>query len=440
MGNRRKWWMIPLALVVILGILAAVFRHTLIVYLAPKAVLTSVLTNTVSTLETRFTSGPAAVLVQGIDPNGKNTVDLQLDTQNGVLGDIRYEMNIQMEHAPRRILAQGQAIHQGKALDLSVYLDGDFAALSSASLLQGNYYGLTYETFPQDVRSSALLQLFLSEDMIRQWEEKVRQLQSTMNTSVDIPDLSQIDSKRLIPGIMALNADVEREVLMIDGEKANCFAISFDTTGEQILAGLNYLRTDLPVSIEPNSEISVTFYLWKDALVKMKAEIESDASESDLSVILGTDPARDDIQILLRNARGFREMSIQSAYDETVYHETIAITQSQNNTPSETVISYNWNRNNGDMLLSVTKEQEKTSISMNLQKGQSGFLLETGDFEGLMHILTGSEDSGNSACTMAVTKGAQVTVPEYKNFDQWSMEDMVTLLSGIGGLLGLKIA
>ena len=40
---------------------------------------------------------------------------------------------------------------------------------------------------------------------------------------------------------------------------------------------------------------------------------------------------------------------------------------------------------------------------------------------------------------MAVTQGREVAVPDYKPFHQWSMEDLLILLRGFGGLLGLRL-
>jgi len=38
-----------------------------------------------------------------------------------------------------------------------------------------------------------------------------------------------------------------------------------------------------------------------------------------------------------------------------------------------------------------------------------------------------------------VAKGSGFDTPGYKNLDQWSLQDLLALLGGIGGLLGLQI-
>ena len=41
-------------------------------------------------------------------------------------------------------------------------------------------------------------------------------------------------------------------------------------------------------------------------------------------------------------------------------------------------------------------------------------------------------------CTLSLQPGQEISVPQYKNLDQWSLEDLWIMIKGLGGLLGIK--
>ena len=94
-------------------------------------------------------------------------------------------------------------------------------------------------------------------------------------------------------------------------------------------------------------------------------------------------------------------------------------------------ISYDWQPQTGDMVLTLP---EKSPISLNLSQAQDGFQIQTKDFAALIGI--NSRKGFDS--TMTVRKGTAITPPNYKNLDEWSLDDLLVLLGSIGGLLGFK--
>ena len=82
----KRVLLVTVAFLLIILISAALFWQSIMVYIAPKAVLTAALTDTVSQLKQRFSGGPMPILMQGLDPEGKNTVALQLEKKNALLG------------------------------------------------------------------------------------------------------------------------------------------------------------------------------------------------------------------------------------------------------------------------------------------------------------------------------------------------------------------
>ena len=94
-------------------------------------------------------------------------------------------------------------------------------------------------------------------------------------------------------------------------------------------------------------------------------------------------------------------------------------------------ISYDWQPQTGDMVLTLP---EKSPISLNLSQAQDGFQIQTKDFAALIGINSRKEFDS----TMTVCKGTAITPPNYKNLDEWSLDDLLVLLGSIGGLLGFK--
>ena len=436
---KTKWWLIPVALLLALLIAIGIFWSTLSIYIAPKAALTAALTDTFQALQHRYESSPLPILLRGVDSELKNTVHMQLQSDSSILGTVAYDMCVQMEQNPRRIQADGRVKFQNKEIDLSVYLDKHFAALSSAEVLQGKYYGLTYDSFTKDAANSLVLQLLVKQSTLQKWEESINSLKEAMNQHLSLPVISNIKFENLLLGIVAMDVEVEREVLLYNNQQLPCFIISTEATGAQVLQGLDLLEAQLPFSVDKDAEISLSFWLYEGTILKAELEMDSETKETTITLLLSEDPATGDIQLLIQNELGYQEINISTTFYETNYEETVTIRKVQNNLPSDQQIRYRWNPADGEVALSLTKDDQTKNATFKLEALPEGFLVTTADFEGLMHLLIGTKDTGNSPCAMAVTKGANFQTPEYKNFSQWSLEDMLLLANGIGGLFGIQI-
>ena len=79
---------------------------------------------------------------------------------------------------------------------------------------------------------------------------------------------------------------------------------------------------------------------------------------------------------------------------------------------------------------------DREAISLNLSEAESGFRVMTQDFGKLM----GWSGDKTYDCTMTIRKGSEISIPEYKNLDQWSLDDLKVLLGGIGSLIGIWVA
>ena len=202
---------------------------------------------------------------------------------------------------------------------------------------------------------------------------------------------------------------------------------------------MDLLEAQLPFSIDKDAEISLSFWLYEGAILKAELEIDSETKETEITLLLGEEPATGDIQLLIQDELGYKEITVSKTVYETNYEETVRIRKVQNNLPSDHQIRYCWNPADGEVAVSLTKDSQTKNVTFKLEALPEGFLVTTADFEGLMHLLIGTKDSGNSVCAVAVAKGADFKTPEYKNFNEWSLEDMLLLANGIGSLLGIQI-
>lgn len=427
MKKQIKWWMIPLGFLAVVLLNAFLLWPTLKIYLAPKTVLTAALTDTYANLEQRLKNSPLVLIGHTLDLENGNTLEMELDTSNDLLGPVGYDMTMQVQWNPRRILARGHASAQSKNVDLSLYLDGDFAALSSAGILQGNYYGLTYDTFEEDIRSNKLLSFVIGDNTVRQWVAQIESLETFMEDSWELSSISKEDIRSIMVGILTLKADVDREDMELNGTKQTCHVISFKATGAQIATGMDYLSMKLPISLDSDDEVDIGFWLLEDTVVK----IEASSDDMNAELYLGSNEA---ITLRYENAGEVTTAIVSTWQDAENYQETIQIIGAES-----IEVSYNWNLTTGDLILSMNREGEEGRAAANLRPTESGFRVATADTEALMHLLLGTKDSGNSACIMTVFEGSEFETPAYKNFSNWSLEDLATLLGGVGSLFGLNI-
>ena len=74
LGKNRSWLLIPVsAVIVFLTIITVTFWDTVVLYVAPKAVLNTALIHAVEALENRFREDPIWILLGAAEPKGKYT-------------------------------------------------------------------------------------------------------------------------------------------------------------------------------------------------------------------------------------------------------------------------------------------------------------------------------------------------------------------------------
>lgn len=422
------------------------------VRLAPRWVLSRTLGTVLTELETRFETSPAHLLGAALDPRGRQQISLQLETESDHLGVVRYDLDIQTQLSPNRVQADGTVVTGGRAMDLSLYLDQNFAAVSSQGLVSGKFYGITYESFSRDIRDREVIAALIGDKTITQWEESVSGLEKAMATELILPELTTADIRAALYGVLTLKPSVRVEEILISGQREMVYAVSFRATGREIAAAAESYREELTsefrellIKLQNASDnlVSAVFYLRKGTLVKIAGTMESPEKtiriSADLGSIPGTDPLK--LECEYRNEEDLTRYSlvIDTESDQTGYEETLHFSRTQNGIQRKNQLGYRWDLSSGDMKLTILRDEQEANLRLNLQGEGESFTVRVQDVTPLVNLFREKPLTAPAICTLQVSPGSSVDVPAYRNLDQWSMEDLVALLSGLGGLLGLQL-
>ena len=415
--KKKKWLLLLIPAVLLLAALLVWF-----LYLSPRLALMKAVDGAITMLEQRIAESPIPIAAGVFDESGQNTTALKLTVSDGV----QYDMQVRTDMTANQVLAKGTVAVDGDALDVTAYLDGTFAAITSDSLLGGGYYGITYDSFSRDIRSFPLISLLIPEQALSKWDASVEKLQTYMNRSRQIPELPDIrteDIRSVLPGSLLLKSKISRETLTVDGQSLPCRRFDFHVGGSQAAALLGYLIDTNGLS---QGDITVSFYLTGKTLAAVRCGGRAGENRVSLNLELGQNAAQGSIRVRFEKAENGESSVISYEIGERAEDGT----HTEVITLGAQTISCVYHPENGDMRLKLPR---KTPVSLNLAQTEDGLKIRTEDFAALMGI----DSQKHFDSTMAIRKGADIAVPDYKNLDEWSFDDLLVLLGSIGGLLGL---
>lgn len=413
--EKKKYWVLLPAVVLILVTGAWVFWDTLVMYAAPQIPLSRTIQRAAVSLEARYRESPLPVLLRGYDEEGRNTLEVELSDKGSPRGHLRIQTALEENQA----MLQGDFPEGSKLPSLALYMNRDFAAITSETLLRGGWYGITYETFPQDLQSIPLVSLLLPQQVKGELEASVRDLQEKMNGSVFLPAIPEIQLEELKPALLGLwvlrpHVSVVDLYEEWDSREELCWQVSYAVKGKT--AKFLWEKV-LKAPYTGSEEIGLTFYLSQDALVQV--ELNATAGEVRSEYTLTMDQNRDALFLTMSQthiARSSREIQAISLAT-TPEGKTIRM--------GDKAFTYTWNVQTGDLTL---KLPEKEPVSMNLSETETGFHIQKAKLGGLMEQKNLFSDY---TWDVLVTRGSEITEPPYKNIDQWSIEDLLILLNGV---------
>lgn len=432
MKTYQKLLLTVLALILIAVLLAVMFWDTIALYAMPGTVAAEAVSNAYEQLRQRFADDPLLLLPEYVDPEGRQAADISLTAADPILGNIGYDMRVQLQ--PHSFHADGAVTTGGQSLDLSLYLNTDFMAVASEDLVQGSYYGITYDTFAQDIRSIPLLSWMIGESVLQKWNDRVLQVQSRMlqeHSLPRIPQMSDSDVQKIILALAALPAKGEKTTVSVQGELLDCHRITYTLSG-QLLGQV--IALDDPES----ASLKAAFYLKEKNLVLAEVLFSTGLMRRHIQLELGADIRRDPLKISvlneIQNETQTYTVTADTQQEQGLFRETWTL---QKNGQAASTWSYDWNPETGKLMLSVN---EAAAFAVTLSETEAGLCLRSENISDIFRALTGQQDGFSTPLSGSVTfrRGTELTPPQYKNLNQWSMEDFLILLEGIGALIGLE--
>ncbi len=444
MNKMRNFWILLLPLVLLLGLLGFFFRDTLVMLFAPKAVLSGAISDAYSQLETRFQGNPLLELAKNLDLNGEYSADLTLKTSNQLLGDIAFELDAQTNLKDHQITASGTAYFGNGDLDISAYLDDKYMAVSSRDLLQGGWYGLTYDSFESDIRSIPLLSFMLPKSMVSQWGDSLRDIQETISTPVLIPDLPEIteeDMKLVMVGVLAMPSKTVKETFAVGEQTYSGHKITYSAKGSQLVKIADIF---MDVQGADTAELTASFYLHEKQLLRLDLSGTAGSNRFFCRLDLGENPQKEPLHARYEKTENGVDSCITVKNTARItaesYGEDWELNLAQGREEKPIAFSYDWNPATGDTRLVI---RDSEPLSLKVTTGENQVTIVSEDMTGLLCALTEtprrSAEGGNISGEVILRNGSAVTMPEFKNLDQWSFDDFFVLLGGIGALLGLSV-
>lgn len=447
---KRKWWLIAASALAALGISLCFFGVR--VRIAPRLVLYGALNDAFDRLEARFEDSPGHMLLDVYNSDGFYRADLQLETKMTLVGPVRYDMDMQIQLQPRRVLGSGTVVAGKKALDLSVFMDGDFAAVSSDGLVEGNFYGICYDTFSQDVQQKDVLSFLIGEETLAGWEKSVSSLDAFMSRETQLPQFSQSDIRAALYAFLTLDPQVSREKLQRNGEQSSVHAITFRATGRQIAKAANPHREELTPEIidwidkikdDPEFYVEAVFYLDRGTLLQLQASLKSSEGGCQITAGLGEPDERQALSVILEITEGEKqarfELSVENSSNNEVYQEKILFSSIKNGKNQTYCADYTYDLSSSEMDMNLTKNGEESRIRMHLAGEGEKLTITTQDITPLINLFREKPMKTPAVCTLTLMQSTEIAVPEYRNLDQWSLEDLWTLIKGLGSLIGIHL-
>ena len=439
---KRKVWIVLALTVVLLGGIYC-FREPLMVRLFPKMVLSGAIGDAFIQLEDRFADSPVHLLTNALDRSRQQKVHLKLDTATEFMGIAHYDLELSTQTGPNRVSARGTVSTGAGLMDLKLYLDEDFCALASDAVTDGDWYGITYGSFPADIRSFQLLGLILGEDTLQNWDASVENLSAFMGGSDTIPRLRVQDVHTALLGALALKPQVAAE------EEKHSYSVAFSALGTELAQMTEDYLDQVPLTLadlinamqsDPDSRLKVVFHLQRRKLAAVDVALLLSGASYEITVCVEGEPLRAELLCWDGENLDRRELTVQTVSDENVYQEKLVAKRTINGVQSQFSADYSWDLSSGDMILDIMKDGKKYPVRLNLAGEGQSFTVNCQEFEKLLSLLTGKEQTRNSICTMTVSPGAPVPkITDFNNLSDWSLEDFYLLMTRIGNLVGIKL-
>ena len=478
--KKKKKWLIPVvavAAVAVLVVAGLLLWQPVLKTVAPDVYVGMMLNNTNIALENRLEDTPADVASSVSDSLDEGSLGIDVtywDDNEGLMkGGITLHSN--MKDQKWRLDADVSAM--GTDADFSAYLDSNAFAIGSNALTGGKFYGLTYNSFENDLRSSAFAEM-LDEESITALTDVVESVDKTLDTVANL-------EKRLVPYIQLLTEYADgletksgSEKLELSGQDCKCSTVSYlikqdelvdmigqlldllekeeeiqdldellETSGAGSVAEImDELRNGLDeVNETIETEAVLTYYIYDSKVVDIRFVVTVKNSDTDeeveaeINICYGANPEVDDIVINADAEVAGETISIKvvssDSWDGDEYTGTVTMSaKASSEMLAEIKQKTVWNKKSGDLKLSVSSAGEKIDCSLTLMETENGCVIEIPDvYRFLCELSPDFTYVEPFKCEIKVTvaEGNSIEVPTFTNLDKIDQTVLEELMADV---------
>lgn len=422
--KKKSFWMLLAALIAVWAVGIWAYWDTIVMYIAPQVPIQAAFGEVCDSIESWYQESPIPIVLRGYDEGGRQTARMDLRTPDGAEGTAA----IQVRLKTNEIFLEGTFPRKPALGKVGLYLNKEQAAMTSETLLDSGYYGITYDTFGQDLMSgiqsleslSSYVTWFLPQPQAAKIQEalddlrtsagklddSVQGLQEKMSWKIDPPAIPNVDMeavKQFPLALLALRGKTTFCELEVNDESLPCYQVVFKLEGEnaKFIWGL--------ISQEPfpeNGRVQLTCWMSQKSLVQLK--VDASAAGRHISCTLGLGDALTLSVVTTSGVNIHFSTQKEGEWEATSFYG----------------IRYDWNAKNGDLILKLANRE---AVKLNLTEAENGFRIESTQLDTLLK----EEVFSGCSCSAVITKGAEFTPPEIKELKDWSAQDLLLFLNGV---------
>lgn len=477
----KKRWMVITPVVVIIAVVL-LFLNSIIMMIAPTYAVMKASENTISLLSKRMDRSPLSAMQILADCGRDGTIGTDFsysDSYTDFSGSISLMSKLSAQnYGMAATLSVG-----GEDLDLTALFNRDRFAFNS-SLIDDQYYGVTYDTFNQDIEAFADV-AGIDDEIVTMLQSYVEHMRSSMDS--DLPRMLEKYGKLTEQFVKDLKPVVSSEQVTIGGEKLGCKVVTYEITDDALdtlledfyallsedpemreylssyLGAQNFalygmydygygdsdeadgdalyddMMDELDDAIssfkkEYSGSLNISYFISGNKLVRFEIagepKISGEKVEFAAYADFGKNPDKNNIEVGFEGTDEYDDeiglkITYQSEYASNVITENIKLKASSYGDSETVTLESAWDQKTGDITIALDTGYDDYEVDGNLKIAGGGLTLTLED------ILLDEYDDGYLDLTLTASKGTQIPNPSYVNLDKWD-EDFLNDLMDAG--------
>lgn len=465
------WLAVLIPVVVVLILAVALLWKPIVLAINPRAAVADASAKTAAAMADRFGESPLGALMSALAYAQDGTVDVDIQVDDHY-SPVSASLSFSTDAKNRRLSALTNVESAGHTLNLFTYLDPECIVAASDELTGGKYYGITLDSFSEDLRKSYLYDK-MDEENIKALENLVDFLNSILSgTKTDGVEIDVTPYTDIVNAyVKSLEVKRSRDTLRMDGKSIKCTVIStkmdLDKLFDMAIQLVKTARNDKTISAYFTRMIGVADMgmgdmedVWKDSLMELRetldeaseyisgtptyswyiykgrlvscrvtGELEVDTGwekmplDISFAVNCGTDPSTSDLEATLEITADGETLSMECLYSSKSskdrYSDCLSLSLSVPYGDTQAFeLECSWNKANGDLENTVSYKQHGNPVSFTLDSNLIA------DKKGVRFTL--DEIKGvDASFSLFFHEGKPEKKPDYINLDKWD-EDVIS--------------